>query len=149
MQRRDPLEVEVSMSGLEDGRMQAIVRDVAERKQLEAQLRQSQKLEAVGRLAGGVAHDFNNLLTVILGHSDLVLSAMDPHDRRRRDIEDVRDAGARAAVLTNQLLAFSRKQVLQPKIINLTTRLASLTKMLGRLISSNIELVTRCDTTRG
>jgi PAS domain S-box-containing protein len=91
------LEVEVSMSGLEDGRIQAIVRDVAERKRLEAQLRQAQKLEAVGRLAGGVAHDFNNLLTVILGHSDLVLSAMDPHDRRRHDIEDIRDAGARAA----------------------------------------------------
>jgi PAS domain S-box-containing protein len=105
-----PLEVEVSMSGLEDGRMQAIVRDVAERKHLEARLRQAQKLEAVGRLAGGVAHDFNNLLTVILGHSDLVLSAMDPHDCRRHDIEDIRDAGARAAVLTNQLLAFSRKR---------------------------------------
>ena len=139
------LDVEVSMSGLEDGRIQAIVRDVTERKRLEMQLRQSQKLEAVGRLAGGVAHDFNNLLTVILGHSDMVLSAMDPHDRRRRDIEDIRDAGARAAVLTNQLLAFSRKQVLQPKIVSVTNAVASLTKMLGRLINSNIELVTRCD----
>ena len=137
------LEVEVSMSGLEDGRIQAIIRDVAERKRLEMQLRQSQKLEAVGRLAGGVAHDFNNLLTVILGHSDMVLSAMDPYDRRRRDIEDVRDAGQRAAVLTNQLLAFSRKQVLQPKIVNVSDAVASLTKMLGRLINSNIELVTR------
>ncbi len=145
--RRDGtfLEVEVSMSGLEDGRIQAIVRDVAERKRLEIQLRQSQKLEAVGRLAGGVAHDFNNLLTVILGHSDMVLSAMDPHDKRRRDIEDVRDAGARAAVLTNQLLAFSRKQVLQPKIIDASKAVSSLTKMLGRLISSNIELVTRSE----
>jgi PAS domain S-box-containing protein len=145
--RRDgsPLEVEVSMSGLEDGRMQAIVRDVAERKQLEAQLRQAAKLEAVGRLAGGVAHDFNNLLTVILGHSELALSAMGPHDRRRHDIEDIRDAGARAAVLTNQLLAFSRKQVLQPKVISVNSAVANLTKMLGRLISSNIELVTRCE----
>jgi len=145
--RRDGslLEVEVSMSGLEDGRTQAIVRDVAERKRLEAQLRQAQKLEAVGRLAGGVAHDFNNLLTVILGHSELVLSAMDPHDWRRRDIEDIRDAGARAAVLTNQLLAFSRKQVLQPKVISVNSAVANLTKMLGRLISSNIELVTRCE----
>jgi PAS domain S-box-containing protein len=139
------LEVEVSMSGLEDGRIQAIVRDVAERKRLEAQLRQAQKLEAVGRLAGGVAHDFNNLLTVILGHSDLVLSAMGPHDRRRRDIEDIRDAGARTAVLTNQLLAFSRKQVLQPKVISMNSAVANLTKMLGRLISSNIELVTHCE----
>jgi len=140
-----PLEVEVSMSGLEDGRIQAIIRDVAERKRLEMQLRQSQKLEAVGRLAGGVAHDFNNLLTVILGHSDMVLSAMDPHDRRRLDIEDIRDAGARAAMLTNQLLAFSRKQVLLPKILNVSNAVASLAKMLGRLINSNIELVTRCD----
>ncbi len=145
--RRDggTMEVEIGISALADGRFQEIVRDVSERKRLEMQLRQSQKLEAVGRLAGGVAHDFNNLLTVILGHSDMVLSAMDAHDRRRRDIEDIRDAGARAAVLTNQLLAFSRKQVLQPKIINVSHAVASLTKMLGRLISSNIELVTRCD----
>ena len=143
--RRDgsSLEVEVSMSRLEDGRVQAIVRDVAERKRLEVQLRQSQKLEAVGRLAGGVAHDFNNLLTVILGHSDLTLAAMEPGDRRRRDIEDIREAGARAAVLTNQLLAFSRKQVLQPKVLNVNHALTNLTKMLRRLISSNIELVTR------
>ena len=139
------VEVEIGVTALADGRFQEIVRDVSERKRLETQLRQSQKLEAVGRLAGGVAHDFNNLLTVILGHSDLVLSAMDPHDRRRRDIEDIRDAGARGAVLTNQLLAFSRKQVLQPKIINVSAAVASLTKMLGRLISSNIELVTRCE----
>ena len=143
--RRDgsSLEVEISMSRLENGRVQAIVRDVGERKRLEAQLRQSQKLEAVGRLAGGVAHDFNNLLTVILGHSDLALSGMETGDRRRRDIEDIREAGARAAVLTNQLLAFSRKQVLQPKVLNVNNAVANLTKMLGRLISSNIELVTR------
>jgi PAS domain S-box-containing protein len=139
-----PLEVEVSMSRLDDGRVQAIARDVSERKRLEAELRQSQKLEAVGRLAGGVAHDFNNLLTIILGHSDLMLAAMAPHDRRRRDLEDIREAGARAAVLTNQLLAFSRKQVLQPKVLDVNNAVANLTKMLGRLISSNIELVTRC-----
>jgi len=146
--RRDgrTVEVEIGITVLSDGRLQEIVRDVSERKRLEMQLRQSQKLEAVGRLAGGVAHDFNNLLTVILGHSDMVLSAMDPQDSRRRDIEDVRDAGARAAVLTNQLLAFSRKQVLQPKIINVNSAVGSLTKMLSRLIHSNIELVTRCET---
>ncbi len=144
--RRDggTVEVEIGITTLADGRFQEIVRDVSERKRLEMQLRQSQKLEAVGRLAGGVAHDFNNLLTVILGHSDMALSAMDAHDRRRRDIEDIRDAGARAAVLTNQLLAFSRKQVLQPKIVNVGNAVASLTKMLGRLLNSNIELVTRC-----
>jgi signal transduction histidine kinase/FixJ family two-component response regulator len=143
--RRDgsPIEVEIGFCGLEDGRMQAIVRDVAERKRLETELRQSQKLEAVGRLAGGVAHDFNNLLTVILGHSDLVLNSMEPGDRRRREIEDIRDAGARAATLTSQLLAFSRKQVLQPKVLNVNNALANLTKMLGRLISSNIEVIER------
>ena len=145
--RRDggTLEVEIGITALADGRFQQIVRDVSERKRLEAQLRQSQKLEAVGRLAGGVAHDFNNLLTVILGHSDMALTSMDPHDRKRRDIEDIRDAGARAAVLTNQLLAFSRKQVLQPKILSVSQAVTSLTKMLGRLINSNIELVTRLE----
>src|SRR5579859_2945191 len=137
------LEAEISMSCLEDGRVLAIARDVTERKRLEADLRQSQKLEAVGRLAGGVAHDFNNLLTVILGHSDLALSNLDPNDRRRRDIEDIREAGARAAVLTSQMLAFSRKQMLQPKVISIDTAVANLTKMLGRLITSNIEIVTR------
>jgi signal transduction histidine kinase len=119
------------------------VRDVTERKRLEADLRQSQKLEAVGRLAGGVAHDFNNLLTVILGHSDLAIANLDPADRRRRDIEDIREAGARAAVLTGQMLAFSRKQVLQPKVLNVDAAVANLIKMLGRLITSNIEIVTR------
>jgi len=139
------LEVEISFRRMEDGRIQEIVRDVTDRKRLEAQLRQSQKLEAVGRLAGGVAHDFNNLLTVILGHSDLTLSSMDADDRRRHDIEDIREAGARAAVLTSQLLAFSRKQVLQPKIVDVSIAVGNLTKMLGRLISSNIEIVTRLD----
>jgi PAS domain S-box-containing protein len=137
------LQVEISASCLEDGRVLAIVRDVTERKRLEADLRQSQKLEAVGRLAGGVAHDFNNLLTVILGHSDLAIANLDPADRRRRDIEDIREAGARAAVLTGQMLAFSRKQVLQPKVLNVDAAVADLIKMLGRLITSNIEIVTR------
>jgi signal transduction histidine kinase/CheY-like chemotaxis protein len=137
------LEVEISMTRLEDGRVQAIVRDVAERNRLESQLRQSQKLEAVGRLAGGVAHDFNNLLTVILGHSDLAIAALDPRDHLRKDLEDIREAGSRAAVLTSQLLAFSRKQVLQPKVLDCNSAITNLTKMLGRLISSNIEIVTR------
>ncbi|MBZ5591323.1 MAG: response regulator [Acidobacteriia bacterium] len=139
------MDVELGITALEDGGIQAIVRDVSERNRLETQLRQSQKLEAVGRLAGGVAHDFNNLLTVILGHSDLAITTLDPHDRLRRDLEDIRDAGTRAAMLTHQLLAFSRKQLIQPKVLNLNTALANVTKMLGRLISSNIEIVTRCD----
>ena len=139
------IEVEISMSRLEDGRAQAIVRDVAERKQLEAELRQSQKLEAVGRLAGGVAHDFNNLLTVILGYSDLALSGPDLSQKHRRNVEDIRDAGTRASLLTKQLLAFSSKQVLQPRVLNVSAAVANLTKMLGRVISSNIEVVTRFD----
>jgi PAS domain S-box-containing protein len=139
------IEVEISMSRLEDGRLQALVRDVGDRKRLESELRQSQKLEAVGRLAGGVAHDFNNLLTVILGHSDLALAAPDHNEKRRRDIEDIREAGGRAAVLTSQLLAFSRKQVLQPKVLSVSVAVANLTKMLARLIHSNIEVVTRLD----
>jgi len=145
--RRDGglIDVELGITALEDGRIQAIVRDVSERNRLETQLRQSQKLEAVGRLAGGVAHDFNNLLTVILGHSDLAISTLAPHDRMRRDLEDIREAGTRAAVLTHQLLAFSRKQVLQPKVLSLNAAITNLTKMLGRLITSNIEIVTRCE----
>ena len=138
-------EMEVGGTRLEDGRILAIVRDVSERNRLETQLRQSQKLEAVGRLAGGVAHDFNNLLTVILGHSDLVISTLSPNDRVRRDLEDIRDAGARAAVLTSQLLAFSRKQILQPKVLDCNSAIANMTKMLSRLISSNIEIVTNCE----
>ena len=144
-QDRNLVEVEISMSRLEDGRIQAIVRDIAERKRLEAELRQSQKLEAVGRLAGGVAHDFNNLLTVILGHSDLAMASLDPKDHKRRDIENIREAGTRAAVLTGQLLAFSRKQVLQPKVLSLNAAVANLTKMLERLISSDIEIVAHLD----
>jgi PAS domain S-box-containing protein len=139
------IDVELGITALEDGGIQAIVRDVSERNRLESQLRQSQKLEAVGRLAGGVAHDFNNLLTVILGHSDLAITTLSPNDRLRRDLEDIREAGARAAVLTSQLLAFSRKQVLQPKVLDCNTAIANMTKMLGRLISSNIDLVTKCE----
>jgi PAS domain S-box-containing protein len=145
--RRDGslVDVEVGIANLEDGRILAIVRDVSERNRLETQLRQSQKLEAVGRLAGGVAHDFNNLLTVILGHSDLAIATLNPDERLRQDLEDIRDAGARAAVLTSQLLAFSRKQVLQPKVMDCNPAIANMTKLLGRLISSNIEIVTNCD----
>ena len=138
-------DMEVGIASLEDGRILAIVRDVSERNRLEAQLRQSQKLEAVGRLAGGVAHDFNNLLTVILGHSDLAITTLSPNDRLRRDLEDIREAGARAAVLTNQLLAFSRKQMLQPKVLDCNTAIANMTKMLGRLISSNIEIMIKSE----
>ncbi|HLG17830.1 MAG TPA: ATP-binding protein [Blastocatellia bacterium] len=109
---------------------------------IEEQLRQSQKMEAVGRLAGGVAHDFNNLLTGIIGYSDLLVHSLDAQDPRRRHAEEVKKASERAASLTRQLLAFSRKQVLQPKVIDLNSVLADTQSMLRRLIGEDIDLVT-------
>jgi PAS domain S-box-containing protein len=117
-----------------------IARDVTESKNLEDMLRQSQKMEAVGQLAGGVAHDFNNLLGVILGYTGLMLDHMDPEDPNRRAIEEIEKAGDRAALLTRQLLAFSRKQVLQPKVLDLNAVVAGTEKLLQRLIGENIDL---------
>lgn len=122
---------------------QGVLRDITERKRLQEQLLQAQKMEAIGRLAGGVAHDFNNLLTVINGYSELLLLRYpDPHDPIRREIEQIRKAGARATGLTRQLLAFSRKQVLQPQLLDLDDLVADVGKMLQRLIGEDIELIT-------
>jgi two-component system, cell cycle sensor histidine kinase and response regulator CckA len=122
-----------------------VAQDISERRQLEGQLRQAQKMEAVGRLAGGVAHDFNNLLMVIKGHTELLLNALEPAEQITRKIEQIDKSADRAAALTRQLLAFSRMQVLQPQIINLNTVVDEMGKLLPRLIGEDIELVIRTD----
>jgi two-component system, cell cycle sensor histidine kinase and response regulator CckA len=131
-----------------DGQIAGVIgisRDITELKRLEEQFRQAQKMEAVGRLAGGIAHDFNNLLTVINGCSELVFNGLNDHDPGRELLAEIRKAGERAANLTRQLLAFSRKQVLQPRIVSLKTLLGDLHKLLKRLIGEDIELVLTLD----
>jgi len=122
-----------------------VTQDTSERRQLEGQLRQAQKMEAVGRLAGGVAHDFNNLLMVIKGHTELLLNALEPSEQITRKIEQIDRSADRATALTRQLLAFSRMQVLQPQIINLNSIIEEMGKLLPRLIGEDIELVIRSD----
>jgi len=118
----------------------AVLLDITGRRRLENQLRQAQKMEAVGMLAGGIAHDFNNLLTIITGYSQLILNNLGPNDSNRHSAEQIMKAGERAAALTKQLLAFSRRQVLQPKVLELNKLVSSLTTMLQRLIGEDIEL---------
>jgi PAS domain S-box-containing protein len=120
--------------------IEGIIRDITDRRNLEEQLRHSQKMEAIGRLAAGVAHDFNNLLTVINGYSDLALKEMTPDGASYRKIDEVRKAGEQAAVLTRQLLASGRKQVSQPKILNLNAVVDNSLNMLRRLMGSDVKL---------
>jgi PAS domain S-box-containing protein len=128
----------------------AILRDVSARKraedvlkETEAQLRLSQKMEAIGRLAGGVAHDFNNLLGAIIGYSDVILQELTPGDPLCRDVDEISRAAKRAAELTKQLLAFSRKQVLLPKVLNLNEVIRSAENMLRRLVGEDVRLTVR------
>jgi PAS domain S-box-containing protein len=124
----------------------ALDRQLAEKQnaRLESDLRQSQKMEVVGRLAGGVAHDFNNLLTAILGNCGFLLRDIPKDDPRRADVEEIKKAGERAADLTRQLLAFSRKQILQPRMLSLEALLANVKKLLRRIIGEDIHLTVTC-----
>ncbi len=142
--------VEMSASPLFDGDGKmvgfvAVQHDVTERKLLEQQFRQAQKMEAVGRLAGGVAHDFNNLLTAILGYAELLAEKLKGRPREVEDLEEIRKAGERAASLTRQLLAFSRQQVFERKVLDLNRLIAEIEKMLRRLIGEDIDLVIALD----
>jgi PAS domain S-box-containing protein len=132
----------VLLQGTEGGSllMQGVLYDITERKRLEDQLRHSQKMEAVGQLAGGIAHDFNNLLMLIQAHNEHLRDRLAPNDLARKDVLEIENAVTRAASLTGQLLAFSRKQVLRLKVLDLNVALAEVAKMLHRLIGDNIEL---------
>ena len=116
--------------------------DITERVSAEEQFRQAQKMEAVGQLAGGIAHDFNNLLTAILGYSELLLQRVEHDAELTQDVQEIRKAGQRASGLTRQLLAFSRKQVLEPRTLDLRQVVSDVEKMLRRLIGEDVELRT-------
>ncbi len=138
------VDIEISTHDIPYGRQHkavlVVMINVTGRKQLEAQLLQSQKMEAVGMLAGGIAHDFNNLLTIISGYSQLLLSSLPPSDRNRSAVEQILKAGERAAALTRQLLAFSRRQTAQLKVLDLNLLVGSMAVMLRRLIGEDIDL---------
>jgi PAS domain S-box-containing protein len=120
-------------------------RDITDRKHLEAQLMQSQRLESVGRLAGGIAHDFNNLLTAIMGNSDLARESLPPGHIARADLDEVMKSSERAAELTRQLLAFARRQIIEPHVIDLNQVILDMNKLLQRLLGAHVELIVRTD----
>jgi len=141
-----PITVRINGRTLRDDRgellgAEGIVENLTEWRELERQFRQAQKMEAVGRLAGGIAHDFNNLLTVISGHTEILSSLIEQDERPRRSVEQIGKAAGRAASLTRQLLAFSRMQILQPKVLDLNVVVAELSKMLPSLIGEDIGLI--------
>ena len=135
-----PVEVNLSHTSLDRDYLIAIVRDITDRKALEEQFRQSQKMDALGRLAGGVAHDFNNLLTVIGGYGQMLLAGIPSVDPNHELIKEMVDSGERAASLTRQLLAFSRKSIIVPQKFELSQTLTDIERMLGRIVDEDIEL---------
>ncbi|HOL96288.1 MAG TPA: PAS domain S-box protein [bacterium] len=159
LRRKDeaPIYVNLSTAPLWDNRGQAegvmaILVDITEQKKsveerikLEQQLQQSQKMEAIGKLAGGIAHDFNNLLMVIEGYSEMALTRLNPHEAVRKDFEEIRQAAGRAKMITRQLLAFSRKQMIQPVVLNINQVVSDFEKILRRLIGEDIQVITRLD----
>jgi PAS domain S-box-containing protein len=145
-------EVAITLLQNQEGRVSEILgvtRDVTERLQVEARLLQAQKLESVGRLAGGVAHDFNNLLTVINGYCDMLTSELPPDDASYEVVTEIRTAGERAAALSGQLLVLSRKQVVQTREVNLNDIIREVEKMLGRVIGEDIQLESALSPTLG
>jgi PAS domain S-box-containing protein len=148
------LDVSVSVGALHDAQgevngFMVIVADVTEHKRLEEQLRQAQKMEAVGQFAGGVAHDFNNLLTVVTSYSGLMLGELPADDPMREEIQEIAEAADRGASLTRQLLAFSRQQVMQPQVLDLNGIVTGAQKLLRRVIPADIDLVTELDSALG
>jgi PAS domain S-box-containing protein len=129
--------------------MEGIIVDITERRLLENQLQQARRMEAVGRLAGGVAHDFNNLLTIIKGYVELALNRVASHPELRGNIQQIADAAERAVTLVRQLLAFSRKQVLKPKVLDLNSIVLNMDKMVRRLVSETIEMTTKVEKNLG
>jgi PAS domain S-box-containing protein len=127
-------------ANIASGQHLAVLRDMTPRKQLEEQLRHSQKMEAVGRLAGGVAHDYNNVLTAINGYAELLMAGLRAGDPLRKHAEEILKAGSRAAALTHQLLAFSRKQILQPRVLDPNGVVSNMESMLRRLVGEDVEL---------
>jgi PAS domain S-box-containing protein len=139
------LDVEISVAPfLEDGApaVQIVCRDISDRKVLEAQFRQAQKMEAIGKLAGGIAHDFNNLLTIIIGHCEFLIADLPADASMKNSVLDIQKAGLRASDLTRQLLAFSRKAVVEPKVLDLNAVVVNMESMLQRLIGEDITLTT-------